>query len=143
METKLYSAAELTALGAVGSLVAALFGGWTDAMTTLCIFMAIDYLTGVCVAAAGKSKKTKNGSLNSKVGFIGLIKKGMIMVTLIVAARIDLLTGYEHVIKDATCIAFIINELISILENIGHFIPIPEPIKKAIDILKAKEDNKK
>ena len=145
MEEKLMSAAEISVIGILGSAISTLFGGWSDAMTTLLIFMLIDYISGLCVAAAGKSEKTKNGGLNSKIGFVGLLRKGMIMLMLIVASRLDLLIDTQY-IKDATCIAFIVNETISILENVGKFIPIPGPIRKAIDILKAKgadeEDDK-
>ena len=38
------------ALGTVGAFVSAFFGGWDAAMTTLMIFMIIDYLTGMIVA---------------------------------------------------------------------------------------------
>lgn len=125
--------------GTAGSLITSLYGGWTQAMTTLCIFMLIDYLTGICVALIGKSGKSQTGALSSKAGFLGLIKKGMIMLTILVAYRLDLLLDTTY-IKDASCIAFILNETISIIENVGLFIPIPRPILKAIDILKSKED---
>ena len=137
MEEKLMSAAEISMIGIVGSAISTLFGGWSDAMTTLLIFMTIDYISGLCVAAAGKSDKTKTGGLNSKIGFVGLLRKGMIMLMLIVASRLDLLLDTQY-IKDATCIAFIVNETISIIENVGKFVPIPATIRKAIDVLKAK-----
>lgn len=134
------SAAEISALGVLGSYISLLFGGWSDAMTTLLIFMVIDYISGLCVALAGRSDKTKTGGLNSKIGFVGLIRKGMIMLMLIVASRLDLLLDSTFV-KDMTCIAFIINETISIIENVGRFVPIPKPILRAIDILKARENH--
>lgn len=140
MEDKMMSAAEISFLGMTGSAVTALFGGWSDAMTTLLIFMAIDYISGLCVAIARKSDKTKSGGLNSKIGFVGLLRKGMIMLMLIVASRLDLLVDSQY-IKDATCIAFIVNETISIIENVGKFIPIPKAIRKVIDILKAREND--
>ena len=140
MEEKMMSAAEISVLGVIGSYVSLLFGGWSDAMSTLLIFMVIDYITGLCVAAAGKSDKTKTGGLNSKIGYIGLLRKGMIMLMLIVASRLDLLLDSTFV-KDMTCIAFIINETISIIENVGRFVPIPKPILRAIDILKARENH--
>jgi amidophosphoribosyltransferase len=44
-------------------------------------------------------------------------------------------------IRDAVCIAFIINELISIVENAGLMgIPIPTVITKSIELLKQKGD---
>ena len=134
------SAAEISALGVIGSYISLLFGGWSDAMTTLLIFMVIDYISGLCVALAGRSDKTKTGGLNSKIGFVGLIRKGMIMLMLIVASRLDLLLDSTFV-KDMTCIAFIINQTISIIENVGRFVPIPKPILRAIDILKARENH--
>ena len=48
-----------TICGLVGSTVASFFGGWTSGMTTLLIFMCIDYVTGLMVAGIfKKSKKT-------------------------------------------------------------------------------------
>lgn len=126
-------------LGAVGAWIAGLFGGWNSAMTTLLIFMCVDYVTGLIVAATGKSLKSKSGGLSSKVGLIGLAKKFMLMLMLLVACRLDMLIGTNY-IKDLACIAFIINETISITENVGLFIDIPPIFYKAIDILKAKEE---
>ena len=41
------------------------------------------------------------------------------------------------------CIGFILNELISVVENIGLMgVPMPKVIVKAIDILKKKEDER-
>ena len=55
------------AAGTVGGLIAGLFGGWDAAMLSLLIFMGIDYITGLIVAASGKSLKSDNGGLSSKV----------------------------------------------------------------------------
>lgn len=125
-------------IGIIGSFITYLYGGWNEAMNTLLIFMAIDYITGWCVALAGKSPKTKNGRLNSKVGFVGLMKKGMMMLMLIVAYRLDLLINTDGYVKNATCIAFILNETVSIVENISKFIKMPPVIQEVIDFLKAK-----
>lgn len=38
-----------TGIGVVGSFIASLFGGWTASLTTLLIFMGVDYLTGLIV----------------------------------------------------------------------------------------------
>lgn len=62
------------AAGTVGGLIAGLFGGWDAAMLSLLIFMGIDYITGVIVAASGKSLKSDNGGLSSKIGWRGLAK---------------------------------------------------------------------
>lgn len=129
-------------LGAFGAWIAGLFGGWNSAMTTLLLFMAADYATGLIVAAVfQRSPKTETGGLQSKAGLIGLIKKGMILLILLIACRLDMLLN-TTIIRDGTCISFILNELISITENAGLMgIPIPPPIKRAIDILKSKEES--
>ena len=130
-------------LGAVGAWIAGLFGGWNSAMTTLLLFMVADYLTGLIVAGVfNRSPKTPTGALQSNAGLIGLIKKCMILFMLLIACRLDILLN-TTVIRDGTCISFIINELISITENAGLMgVPIPPPIKRAIDILKSNEELK-
>lgn len=130
-------------IGAVGSAIANLFGGWTTDFATLLIFMGIDFITGLIVAGIfKKSKKTKNGALESNIGFKGLAKKVIILFFVLIGARLDLLLGSDY-IRTALIIAFICNETISITENAGLIgIPIPKPIADAIDILKSKEDDK-
>jgi toxin secretion/phage lysis holin len=136
-----------TISGMLGAVATFAFGGWNVAMETLLVFMAIDYITGICVALAGKSSKTKSGTLNSKVGWKGLMKKGCMMLIIIVACRLDVLLNTKWYVRDASCIAFIMNELLSIIENAGVFIPIPKVIRNVIDVLKRQsgesEDDKK
>lgn len=133
--------AVLTAIGTIVGGIAALFGGWTSAMTTLIIFMVIDYATGIIVAGVfHRSGKSKSGALESRAGFKGLCRKGMILLILLVACRLDLMLGTGY-IKDCVCIAFVVNETLSIIENAGLMgVPIPQVLIKAIDVLKAKEE---
>ena len=134
-----------TVCGIAGAFIAKLFGGWDAALTTLVIFMVIDYITGFIVAAVfRKSEKTKNGALESRAGLMGLCRKGVILLVVLVACRLDITVGSTF-IKDATVIAFIVNETISIIENAALMgVPIPSPIVQAIDILvKRGEDNEK
>lgn len=133
--------AVLAAIGTIGGGIAALFGGWTSAMTTLIIFMVIDYATGIIVAGVfHRSGKSKSGALESRAGFKGLCRKGMILLILLVACRLDLMLGTGY-IKDCVCIAFVVNETLSIVENAGLMgVPIPQVLIKAIDVLKAKEE---
>ena len=128
-------------LGVLGGMISSWFGGWNSAMTTLLVFMAVDYLSGVILAGVfHRSGKTETGALSSLVGFKGLCKKGMMLLIVLVAARLDLLLGSDF-IRDSACIALIVNELISIVENAGLMgVPIPAIITKAIDSLHEKED---
>ena len=131
----------LTAFGVIGATISAFLGGWDSAMTTLLIFMIIDYVTGIIVAGVfHKSKKSTNGSLKSAAGFKGLCKKGVMLLIVLVAYRLDMIVGTAY-IKDAVVIAFAVNETISIIENAGLMgIPIPSVITKAIDVLQKKAD---
>ena len=117
-----------------------MFGGWDMALATLILFMAIDYVTGMMVAGIfHKSKKTENGALDSHVGWQGICKKGISLLIVLVACRLDLLIN-TNFIRDSTVIAFIVNELLSIIENAGLMeIPIPKGITEALEVLKSKE----
>ena len=128
-------------IGVVGGIISTLFGGWDSSLTTLVIFMAIDYITGLIVAGVfKKSEKTETGALESKAGFKGLCRKGVTLLIVLVACRLDMAIGTTFV-RDATVIAFIANETISIIENAGLMgIPIPKVIVKSIDVLKSKAE---
>lgn len=130
-----------TAIGLVGSTIASFFGGFDAALITLLIFMGVDYATGLIVAGVfHKSEKTENGALESRAGWKGLCRKGVSLLVVLVACRLDMIMG-SNFIRDATVIAFIANETISIIENAGLMgVPIPSVITKAIEVLKKKSE---
>ena len=131
--------------GLIGSAIASFFGGWDAGLATLLIFMAIDYMSGLIVAGVfHTSNKTDTGALESRAGFKGLCRKGMTLLFVLVAYRLDLVIGTNY-IRDAVIIAFTANETISLVENAGLMgLPLPAVITKAIDVLQKKvevEDN--
>lgn len=130
-----------TAAGIVGSAIAALFGGWDEALITLVIFMVIDYVSGLIVAGVfHTSKKTESGTLESHAGWKGLCRKGVTLLFVLVAHRLDMAIGVDY-IRNAVIIGFMANELISIVENAGLMgIPLPKVIQNAIDILTEKSE---
>ena len=131
------------ACGTVGTFIAAALGGWDTAIITLLVFMAIDFVTGWVVAVVfKKSHKTETGGYSSAIGLKGLCKKGMIILLVVMANLLDKQTGANY-IRDAVCIAFMVNEAMSILENAGLMgIPIPAPLKKALDVLNTGQEGK-
>ena len=131
----------LSLLGVVGSFIASLFGGFDAALVTLMIFMGVDYITGLVVAGVfHASEKTVNGTLESHAGWKGICRKGVTLLVVLVACRLDLIMGSSF-IRDAVVIAFIANETISIIENAGLMgIPIPAVIVRAIEVLKTKAE---
>ena len=130
--------------GAVGGFIAQLFGGWTEDVVTLVVFMAVDFIMGLLLAGVfHKSNKSENGNLNSKAGWKGLCKKCVTLLFVLIAHRLDVSLETSY-IRTATIIGFIANEVISIVENAGLMgIPLPSVITKAIDILKHKESEQK
>ena len=127
---------------AVGGAVAGLLGEWDVALTVLAVMMAVDYISGVIVAACGRSPKTETGGLNSKIGFIGLAKKGFILLMVLVAAMLDRVIGTDGTMFRTMAVGYYIaNEGLSILENAALLgVPFPEKMRKALEILRDKGD---
>lgn len=140
-ETK---AAVMTGAGVIGGMISQAFGGWDAALVTLLLFMAVDYLSGLIVAGVFQaSDKSTSGSLSSVACWQGLLKKGMTLVIVLVAARLDIVLGTAFV-RDAVVVAYIVNETISIIENAGLMgLPVPDVIMQAIEQLQGKEDGEK
>ena len=92
----------ITLIGLVGSTLAVCFGGWDKFLQTLLLFMAIDWFTGgiLLPAVFGKSPKSENGALESRAGWKGLCRKGMTLLYVLIAARLDALMGTEY-LRDA------------------------------------------
>lgn len=130
-----------TSIGMVGAAVSTIFGGWSEALTTLLICMVIDYITGLVVAGVfHNSPKSTSGALESNAGLKGLFRKAAMLLFVLIGHRLDLAVGTTY-IRDAVCIAFIANEVLSLVENAGLMgVPIPEVITNAIDVLKNKEE---
>ncbi len=130
-----------TSVGIAGAIAARLLGGWDDALLTMMIFMGVDYLLGVLVAARGRSPKSGNGRLSSKAGFWGLVRKGIMASFVLVGHRLDVVMGVDYV-RTAVIYAFLANELLSIIENAGLLgVPMPAVITNTIDILKKKGEH--
>ena len=129
-----------TVIALLGSTVAELFGGWDTALKTLLIFMVLDWLTGgiILPAVFRKSPKSPNGALESRAGWKGLCRKGVTLLFVLIAYRLDLALGVNY-IRNAVIIGFMANELISITENAGLMgIPLPTVIQNAIEVLTRK-----
>jgi len=121
-------------LAAMGGGVGGLLGGWDPLIRVLAAMMIADYLSGLAVAAMGRSTKTEYGGLSSKVGAAGLARKGLMLLVVLTAALLDTAMGAEtSVCRDAACWFYIANEGISILENVGQAgAPYPEKLKRLL-----------
>ena len=120
-------------VGVGGGLASFLFGGWSALIQTLVLFIVLDYIFAVVVAAS-------HGKLNSKIGFKGIAKKIAILVLVAVAHQVDLVIGEGALIRDTVICFYIANELLSILETVAKTeLPVPQVLKKAVETLKGED----
>lgn len=120
---------------AFGACVVYLLGGSDVMLTTLFIFLVVDYITGIF-------KGIKNRDLNSDTGWRGLMKKTGVMLGVIVAVQLDKLTGGD-VFRSGTITFFTLNEGISIIENLSILgVEFPEFMLKFLKTWKDKENLK-
>lgn len=131
----------LVALSALGSWIANSLGGWDTAMILLVALMMADYITGVLVAAVWhRSNKSANGGLDSKAGFKGLLKKGVILLLVWIGVLLDKALGAAYV-RTAVILFFVGNEGLSLLENLGLMgVPYPDFLRRMLEALKEDGD---
>lgn len=128
-------------LSAIAGGIAGLLGGWDTMLMVLAACMLIDYVTGWIVAIMGKSKKSETGHLDSNIGFIGILKKGLILLMVLLGAMLDKAIGQQNVFRSMVVWFYVANEGLSILENMALAgMPFPAGVKKALEQLKSKND---
>ncbi len=131
-----YKDAACAVFAGIGAWIAQIYGGWTQAMTALVVFIIADVATGLLCGLAKKSPNTEGGGLSSKVMREGAAKKVEIFFILLIAAWLDI-AMHVTIWKDAACLYYIAEEGLSILENAGALgLPIPDKLKNAIEALK-------
>lgn len=132
----------LKAMAAAAGAICGLFGEWDTMLTILCVMMATDYISGWIVAWCGKSPKTEGGGLSSKIGFIGIAKKGFIMLLVLVATMLDKAIGNgSSVFQSSLVLYYIANEGLSILENAALMgVVFPKKMQRALEAMRDKEE---
>lgn len=122
--------------------VTGFFGEWSVGLTVLMVMMGIDYITGVAVAMTGQSSKTEGGGLSSKAGFIGLARKGFMLLIVLVATLLDKAIGNSSMVfQTAMVFYYIANEGLSILENAERMgVPFPDFFRKRLESMREASD---
>ena len=134
------------ALAAAGGAIVSFFVQMPPLVWILIAVMSIDFITGLICGAMGKSNKTENGYIASSQAFIGLLKKALILLVVLLAALLDkaVATGAGitfDAVMGATCLWFIASEGFSILENVALMgIPVPKILMKLLEVMKEKGD---
>lgn len=120
--------------GVIGTFVSYAFGGWSGLLEVLLLMFVVDYISGVAASLiTGKG-------LKSSIGFWGLIKKGLMLLMVLLGHRIDLALNM-NLVMNGTIIFWMSNELVSIFENYGRCkIDIPPVYKKLFTIFKEKAE---
>lgn len=131
---------------AIGALIS-YFNILLIPILVLIAVMLIDYITGLTSAY-------RNGELKSKTGLLGILKKVSYLVLVAVGGVVDYLIcsglatagfdfGVTYCCGLIVCVWLIINELISILENLSELgTPIPQFLVKIVHRLKDSVDSK-
>ena len=133
------------AVGTVGGAVSAAFGGWSPLLTLLVGAMCVDYACGLIAAGVfHASNKSEGGALESGAGWRGLCRKFASLAVVWLGCRLDIYMGFSF-IRDAVCLSYLCNEVLSIAENLGLMgVPMPPVVTKALDVLgaRAQKDEK-
>ena len=132
--------AALVSAASIGGVMSSLWGGWDGILKALLVCMAVDYITGIAVAAIGKSSKSLTGRISSNAAVTGLLKKGFELLVVLVAAQLEGVAG-SGFIRDTVVLFFIGSEGISIVENGGLLgVPLPASVKKWFEVLRDNND---
>ena len=118
-------------MGGIGYFI----GGMDGLMIILLVLMGIDYITGVMCGIANKK-------LSSKIGFIGICRKVLILLMVGIANLLDVnIIQTGSMLRSATLFFYISNEGVSVLENAARLgLPIPKKIKDVLEQLHDKSE---
>lgn len=119
-------------VGIIGGFICKHLGGFDMLLGVIITLVVLDYLTGIL-------KAIYNKQLSSEVGYKGIIKKIFIFIVIATAYEIQKVVADSIPLREMTLMFFIANEAISLLENAGEFIPIPEQLRDVLVQLRDKK----
>jgi toxin secretion/phage lysis holin len=121
------------ALAVIAGVFGWIFGGWDMLIVVLLCLIVVDYVTGVIAAGI-------NHQLSSSVGFRGILKKLCILLAVALGVLLDRYLG-QPVCRTMVCTFYILNESLSVLENLGRAgVAYPAKLRDVILILNKKND---
>lgn len=142
-----FNAVKATIIVAVGAVLSVM-GNLAIPFFLLVLFNIIDYGTGVV------ESKYRNSAIDSRIGFRGIAKKicmwllvalGVIIDNVIVYATnyVGITLPLTFAVACVVAIWLIVNELLSILENINDIgTPLPPFMKPLLENIKTQVENK-
>jgi toxin secretion/phage lysis holin len=128
-----------------GSVITYAFGGWSDALGLLAMLTIFDYITGVSASIYERMKNPNDPTkgLNSNKGFWGIFKKFLMFMVIAVMYRFDMLLGLTGNLgfMIGAVYFYMLNELISLVENLGRMdVKMPAQVKMIIGVLNTKSN---
>ena len=123
-------------VGGIMAVINLVFGKIDYSFGFLMLVMLLDYITGLMCAISAKN-------LSSHKATTGLLKKFFVLIYVIIAHHLDMMLGTDY-IRIGVCYMYGAGEVISIIENGSKLgVPVPEPIKKALEIMQSnsKDEN--
>ncbi len=130
-------------LGLVSSLLmglSQLLGGVDAPLKALFALMAADLVTGVLKSALGKGQSK---GLSSKTMFLGLCRKLIMLILVMMAVQLDSLLGLDSVSRLAVIGFYVANEALSIVENAALLgVPFPKQVLNSLEAMREKEESK-
>ena len=115
--------------GVTGAIAGIVFGPLDGLFYSLVFCVVADYITGICAAVYQKK-------LDSRIGYVGILKKVVLMTVVALAYIIGQVAGVPA-IRDVVIGFYIANEGLSILENASKMnIKYTEKLKNWLSQLK-------
>ncbi len=119
--------------GAAIGAATAWFSGLPLIAQALLVTQGADVLTGVLCALWGKSPKTQSGKISSSTLAMGMVKKGLEWLVVLICVYVGAALEMEG-IGGAAMTYMIATELVSLLENLSLFgLDIPV-LRKLLDV---------
>ena len=137
MKENMFRTLFAAALGALAAYAGVLLAP----LCVLAVVMVLDYATGIAAAWSCKLLSSRVGvkGIVKKVAYLALVAVGMVVDYLISSAllRVGVDIQINYYFGMMISVWLIINELLSILENLGKLgIPLPDFLLKAIERLR-------
>lgn len=120
-------------VGLIGGFFVNYLGGMDAILHALIFLVVLDYITGLI-------KAWKLKTINSEVGFTGLIKKVLLFAVVAVSVEVEKILGNTIPLREIVIMFYLANEGISFLENISEFIPLPEKLREVFQQIRDKEE---
>ena len=129
-------------MGAAVGAVIAWYTGLPALAQALLIVQGADILTGLLCALTGKSDKSASGRVSSGALVMGLVKKGLEWLVVLICVVVGHALGVESV-SGAAMTYMMATELVSLIENLSLFgLDVPL-LQKLLDVAHGTTEEKK